>query len=277
MKISFEINLLNLYTHLVNAWVTKESSKHDIIQDFDIVNFRKDSIDCKSFPIDTTYVKYTRAHSENIYKITKCPDDFKLLKFPFRKMKSFAAWLETINKYSDSEYAKMVIDCNSVGDGIYDGLSINLNTSTDSLNIPGVEFNLIKYLDDDKWDKITTGEVLGQLVIDPNILFRIKKYFSMDKDNIVYKMSFDNNKVVFSDINDDLWKLTHNNGVKTNITTGFNVHKAATSNMGNYRYDAEIIKTTSGLHMFKCSLELPKDYHFIEETYLFVLGINDNE
>lgn len=271
--IKMEVDLESLCKYLMNCGVVKESLNDDMAVECDTVNFRTDSIDCKSFPLETRgYIKFTQASSSDLYSLKSSPNDFKLLRFPMNKTKTFAGWLK--NMHTNIEYSKAIFTITSIPadeSGVYDAQFVTISVGNDKMNIPAIDRTHVKFFSDSAWSNIENKDDMASFILEPQMITRIKKYITADKHVPKFTMKFGDNKLVL--FSKDIWQITHSNGVKSIIDNRVEINKHAFNQLdSNHYYDVSAKSFDDENIILFCKLRIPDKYYCETESFVIATG-----
>lgn len=155
------------------------------IQEIQIVDFGKNKLKCKAHPSDKSFVKYTVAEVAGMLEYKDLPEDFKLLKFPFHRLKKLRDSLGIYLK-RDIKTASGEIGYTEEDDQSLCGIYFKLIAPKNNLKISATEMFLAKYMEDEHWEAYSERDnPIAKFDVDKKFITYINSLCGLEGDDNV--------------------------------------------------------------------------------------------
>ncbi len=185
------------------------------IQEIQIIDFTPEKLKCKAHPEDKSFIKYSVTDVSGLLKYDTLPNDFKLLKFPFHRLKKTKDVL-TIYIKRGIEKINGEIGYTKEDDGSLVGTHIKFISPKLKVRISATEMFLAKHMEDKHWEAYSAKDnPLVKFDLDKDFVNQINNLCGLEGDDnteskekdisVVLNILKSENKVVFRSKDKGKW------------------------------------------------------------------------
>lgn len=190
------------------------------IKEIQIIDFTPDKIKSKAHPIDNSYIKYTVLDVPDVLEYKSLPENFKLLKFPFYRLKRIKDTLTIYNKFEKEKIDGEIL-YEEDEEGVMIGLRMKFKAPKMNISVNATEMYMTDYMTDKEWENYSNKEdVLVEFDMDKEFTNRIKSLCNLEGDDnteakekdisIILDISKTNSTVTFRSKDKGKWDIEYN-------------------------------------------------------------------